>query len=79
MADLIPFPLHCRTALIRSIADDLEIIHGAAANVFWRKRIAGIVAEMRASGLADIAIRSEILDLQNAIQTEMWERARRQA
>lgn len=79
MADLIPFPLHARVSLIRSIANDLEIIHGSAANIFWRERIAGIIADMRASGMTDTAIRCGILDLQDAVQAEMRERARRQA
>ncbi|EXL09014.1 DUF6074 family protein [Aquamicrobium defluvii] len=71
MADLIPFPLHSRTRLIRSIVDDLKVVHGPAANIFWRERIAGIVADMRRSGLADDAIRSEILGLQDAVQAEL--------
>jgi hypothetical protein len=79
MVDLIPFPLHARAALVRSIADDLQIVHGPAANTFWRERIAGIVADMRAAGLTDAAIRSEILGLQDAVQIEMRQRTRRQA
>ncbi len=79
MADLILFPLHARAALVRAITNGLETIHGSAANIFWRERIAGIVADMRASGLTDPAIRSEILSLEDAVQAEMRERARRLA
>ncbi|ODT31696.1 MAG: hypothetical protein ABS35_04185 [Kaistia sp. SCN 65-12] len=75
MAHLIPFPLGSRTALVRSIVDDLECVHGPAANAFWRARIAEIVAGMRAAGLADTAIREEILTLQAAVQTELCERS----
>ncbi|MET3790433.1 DUF6074 family protein [Aquamicrobium terrae] len=71
MADLIPFPLHSRTRLIRSMVDDLKVVHGPAANLFWRERIAGIVAELRRSGLGDDAIRTEILGLQDAVQAEL--------
>ncbi|MGB3646017.1 MAG: DUF6074 family protein [Mesorhizobium sp.] len=74
MAHLIPFPLGSRTALVRSIVDDLECVHGPAANAFWRTRIAEIVAGMRADGLEDGAIREEILNLQDAIQAELCER-----
>ena len=77
MADLIPFPLHSRAALVRSIADDLETVHGPAADVFWRQRIAGIVADLRADGLADAAIRTEILGLQGTVQVEMQRRDQR--
>lgn len=74
MTDVIPFPLHFRTALVRSIADDLDTVHGAAANSFWRQRIAGIVAELRARGLPDASIRTEIYSLQDAVQAEMQRR-----
>lgn len=77
MADLIPFPLHSRAALVRSIVDDLETAHGAAADVFWRERIAGIVADLRADRLADATIRTEILGLQDAVQVEMRRRDQR--
>lgn len=79
MADLIPFPLHSRAVLVRSLADDLETVHGPAANIFWRKRIAGIVADLRETGLSDDAIREEILGLQDAVQVEMQHRAYRTA
>lgn len=75
MTDLIPFPIQSRTALIRSIADDLEIVHGPAANIFWRERIAGIVAELRASGFCAETIRTEIYALQDAVQGEMQRRS----
>ncbi len=71
MSKLIPFPLRRRADLVNSIADDLGIVHGPAANAFWRERIAGIVADLRASGLHDSAIRSEILDLQDAVQARL--------
>ncbi|HEY4192757.1 MAG TPA: DUF6074 family protein [Mesorhizobium sp.] len=77
MAELIPFPLPSRAALVRSIVDDLECVHGPAASVFWRTRIAGIVASMRASGLPDETIRSQILSLQDAVQSELCERGLR--
>jgi hypothetical protein len=75
MADLIPFPLRSRVRLVRSIVDYLECVHCPAASQFWRVRIAEIVAEMRASGLPDAAIRTEILDLQDAVQSELCERS----
>lgn len=71
MADVIAFPLHSRVALVRVIADELNAVHGPAANAYWRERISGIVAGLRADGLADAAIRDEILGLQDAVQTEM--------
>ena len=74
MANLIPFPRCSRAALVRSMVDDLECVHGPAASVFWRKRIAEIVADMRASGLTDAAIRGEILGLQDAVQAELCQR-----
>lgn len=74
MADVIPFPLCSRVALVRSIADDLERVHGPAASAFWRARIADIIAGMRASGLQDEEIREQILDLQDAVQAELCER-----
>lgn len=76
MAELIPFPLHSRAALVRSLSDDLEVVHGPNANTFWRERIAGIVAGLRADGVADEAIRTEILGLQSAVQAELQRRAR---
>jgi hypothetical protein len=74
MAELIPFPLPSRAALVRSIVDDLECVHGPAASAFWRTRIAGIVADMRSSGLSDAIIRNQILSLQDAVQAELCER-----
>jgi hypothetical protein len=71
MSNLIPFPLHSRANLVRSIADDLRVVHGPAANIFWRERIAGIVADLRSNGLPDAAIRSEILGLQDAVQAQL--------
>jgi hypothetical protein len=79
MADLIPFPLSSRTRLVKRMVDDLEVVHGPAASAFWRAKVAEIVAGMRASGLPDAAIRSEILDLQDAVQAEMQFRTRREA
>ncbi len=75
MAELIPFPLHSRAALVRSISDDLEVVHGPAANAFWRERIAHIVAGLRLDGIADDEIRTEILGLQGAVQSELQRRA----
>lgn len=75
MAELIPFPLHSRAALVRAIADDLEVIHGPGANTFWRERIASIVTGLRVDGVADDAIRTEILGLQSAVQSELRRRA----
>lgn len=74
MVDLIPFPLSSRASLVRSMVDDLECVNGAAANEFWRKRIASIVAEMRETGLGADSIRNEILDLQDAVQMELRRR-----
>lgn len=74
MADVIAFPLHSRVALVRTLADELNTVHGPAANAFWRERIAGIVAGLRSDGLADTAIRSEILGLQDAVQIELQSR-----
>lgn len=74
MAELIPFPFHSRTALVRSMTDELEGVHGPAANAFWRERIAGIVTELRSDGVAEEAIRTEILGLQHAIQAELQRR-----
>lgn len=79
MADLISFPLSSRAALIRSMVDDLERVHGPAASEFWRRRVAEIVAEMRASGLPDESIRSEIYSLQDAVQAELRHRMRNEA
>jgi hypothetical protein len=79
MADLIPFPLSSRRHLVATMVDDLEVVHGPAASEFWRARVAEIVAGMRASGLSDAVIRSEILDLQEAVQAEMQFRTRREA
>ncbi|TKT80298.1 DUF6074 family protein [Aquamicrobium sp. LC103] len=79
MADLIPFPLNSRARLVRSIADDLERIHGPAANEFWRTRIAGIVNELRSTGLSDETIRTEIYALQDAVMAEMQFRSAVQA
>ncbi|MGH6761907.1 MAG: DUF6074 family protein [Phyllobacterium sp.] len=71
MAELIPFPLQSRVKLVRSIVDDLRHVHGPAANEFWRRRIDGIVAGMRATGLSSEAIRTEILGLSDAVQAEL--------
>jgi len=79
MTKLFSFPLRARRPLISSIADDLDRLHGQQANEFWRQRIAGIVEELRACGLGTEAIRSEILDLQWAVQNEMQQRAGCQA
>lgn len=78
MVDLIPFPLSSRTSLVRSMVDDLERVHGPAASEFWRRRVAEIIAELRASGLPDGAIRSEIYSLQDAVQAELQYRMRSQ-
>jgi len=74
MSEMIPFPLNSRHSLLRSVVDDLERTHGAAANELWRRRIAAIVAELRASGLSDDAIRGEIYDFQDAVQAELRNR-----
>ena len=74
MVDVIPFPLSSRASLVRSMVDDLECVNGAAANEFWRQRIASIIADMRGSGLGADAIRNEILGLQDAVQMELRRR-----
>lgn len=56
------------------MVDDLECVNGAAANEFWRGRIAAIIADMRKSGLDADAIRNEILSLQDAVQDELRRR-----
>ena len=83
MADLIPFPRRAQIKLVTSIVNELQAIHGDGANEFWRLRIRSIVAEMREYGMSDAAIRAEILDLHDAVQTELrsllrqpaWDRA----
>lgn len=75
MAEVIPFPIRSRTDLVRSMVDELASVHGDAANVFWRERIASIVSGMRSNGIAADTIRQEIYDLQDAIQREMQDRA----
>lgn len=77
MAQVIHFPLRLRTALIRSMVDDLEAMHGARANEFWRARIAAIIEDLRAAGLSSATIRSEILDLNHAVQQELMARSER--
>ena len=79
MAQVIHFPLRLRTALIRSMVDDLEAIHGIQADRFWRMRIAGIVDELRTLGLSSGEIRSEILDFLQIIQGELLARSKRSA
>lgn len=75
MSNSIPFPLARRISLIRSIADELDQIHGPQANTYWRTRIAGIVSGLRADGLNDDTIREQILSLQDAVQYEIQHRA----
>ncbi|MDI6027056.1 DUF6074 family protein [Corticibacterium sp. UT-5YL-CI-8] len=75
MAKVILFPLPARTGLVQSMVDDLLRVNGPAANVFWRDRIAGIVSDLRQSGVVDTEIRTEILSLQDAIQQELRNRA----
>jgi len=83
MADLIPFPRRTQTKPVSSIVNELQALHGDAANEFWRLRIRSIVAEMREYGRSDPAIRVEILDLHEAVQSELrslrrqpaWDRA----
>ena len=79
MAQVIHFPLRLRTALIRSMVDDLEAIHGIQADRFWRMRIAGIVDELRTLGLSSGEIRSEILDFLQIIQGELLARSKHSA
>lgn len=71
MAELIPFPLKSRICLVHSIVDDLERVHGPAACVYWRTRIAGIAADLRAANVPEASVRSEIDGLQNAVQSEL--------
>lgn len=75
MVQVIPFPLRSRTHLVRSLADDLDIVHGPAANELWRSRIAGIVSGMRQAGHSDAAIREEIHELQSAVQADLQSRS----
>lgn len=75
MSNSIPFPLARRISLIRSIADELEQVHGPDANAYWRRRIADIVAGLRADRLSDETIRGQILSLQDAVQYEIQHRA----
>ena len=79
MAQVIHFPLRLRTALIRSMVDDLEAMHGVKADQFWRTRIAAIVDELRSMGLPSAEIRTEILDLHHAIQDELMARSKHSA
>jgi hypothetical protein len=76
MAEVIHFPLRLRTALIRSMVDDLEAMHGARANEFWRTRIAAIIEDLRGVGLSSADIRNEILDLNHAVQQELMARSK---
>jgi hypothetical protein len=76
MVQVIPFPLRSRVHLVRSLADDLDVVHGAAANELWRSRIASLVAEMRKAGHSDGAIRDEIYELQSAVQADLQGRAK---
>ena len=75
MVEVIPFPLRSRVHLARSLADDLEVVHGPAANELWRSRIAGVVADLRKRGHSDASIRLEIHDLQSAVQAELQQRS----
>lgn len=77
MAALIPFPLKFRMSLVRSLADDLERVHGPQASGYWRARIAGIASDLRTAGLPEASVRSEIHALQDAVQSELQVRSTR--
>lgn len=79
MVDLLVFPFRARTALVHSLVDDLQKVHGEAANSFWRRRISELVAEMRRTGMTDASVRAEILELQHAVQNELVARSRSSA
>jgi len=79
MAQVIYFPLRLRAALIKSIVDDLEALHGIRADQFWRTRINGIIEELRTVGFSSAQIRTEIMDIYYAIQDALLARIKRSA
>ena len=75
MADIIPFPLDRRVTLVRKLADRIEMLHGPAANAYWREHVATIAAELRDIGVSLDAVRTEVVCLQEAVQIYIRDRA----
>ncbi|MBS9721236.1 hypothetical protein JYU29_11110 [Tianweitania sp. BSSL-BM11] len=71
MSEIIPFPLYRRVSVVREIADRIETLHGPAANSYWRERIAIVVSQLKKMGVDNDAIRTEVLSLQDAVQTRI--------
>ena len=77
-ADVMVFPL-ARTIEVPRMARFLLVVHGEAAEKFYRKRCRELAKRMRAAGLSDAEINRQILDFQDAVQVALADMAQKEA
>lgn len=77
-ADVLVFPL-ARTVEVPRMARFLLVVHGEAAENYYRKRCRELAKRMRAAGLSDAEIWRQIADFQDAVQAALTDMARKEA
>ncbi|MEJ8307540.1 DUF6074 family protein [Agrobacterium larrymoorei] len=71
-SEVIAFPVKNRIRDIQRCVDMLETLHGDQANRFWRDECRALAAHLTALGYDDAAMRHEVTEFQDAVQTQLW-------
>lgn len=71
-SEVIAFPVKNRVADIKRCVQMLDTLNGEEANRFWRDECRALAAHLVNLGYDDVAMRHEVMEFQNAVQTELW-------
>lgn len=71
-SEVIAFPAKNRVADIKRCVKMLDMLHGDEASRFWRDECRALAARLINLGYDDSAMRHEVMEFQNAVQTELW-------
>lgn len=69
---VIAFPIKNRLGDIQRCAEMLDKLHGQQAEVFWREECRALADSLIAIGYDDGAMRHEVMEFQNAVQSHLW-------
>ncbi len=71
---VVPFPLSGQASTIRRCARELENVHGDEALHYWKTECRALAERLKNLGIAEDAIRSQVMAFQTEVQVEMMRR-----
>jgi hypothetical protein len=70
-ADVIAFPLDRRRVEVIRAAKFLNVVHGAYAERGWKRICRDMARQLRAVGIEESEVRSQVMAFQEAVQGEL--------